>query len=440
MGDFMDLLVAFGVFFAALAVALRMGVSMIVPLAVGLACFVIVGLRRGFSLRSLTGMALSGAKRSLIVLRVFLLIGLITALWRASGVIAFFVAQGIAVITPTLFVLIAFLLSALLAYALGTSFGIVGTVGVIMMALARSGGVSEVVAAGAVLSGAYFGDRGAPTSSSANLVAAVTGTKLFDNVRLMLRTAALPFGLCTVFYLALSQAHPLNAVDPALVGMLHENFRLSWWLLLPVVLMLALPFFKVEVRHAMLCSIVCAFALTVFVQRATVWETLRVCLLGYHPENEALARIFAGGGLVSMLSVAGIVLLSCTYAGIFDGTGMLDGVRARVTALSERIGLFSAACVVSTATCAAFCNQTIGVVLTDALVEPAYTQRGRSAVERAQDLESSVILIAGLVPWSIACAAPLGMLGVGYGALPYAAFLYATPICYGLTKRWFFKA
>ncbi|NCB05384.1 MAG: hypothetical protein EOM69_07670, partial [Clostridia bacterium] len=91
----MDLLLAFGAFFAALVVALRMGASVLVPLLVGLVCFIAVGLRRGFALRALCGMALSGARRSLIVLRVFLLIGLVTALWRSSGVIAFFVAQGI---------------------------------------------------------------------------------------------------------------------------------------------------------------------------------------------------------------------------------------------------------------------------------------------------------------------------------------------------------
>lgn len=435
----MDLLLAFGAFFAALVVALRMGASVLVPLLVGLVCFIAVGLRRGFSLRALCGMALSGARRSLIVLRVFLLIGLVTALWRSSGVIAFFVAQGIELITPTLFVLLAFVLTAVLAYALGTSFGIVGTVGVIMMALARSGGVSEIVTAGAVLSGAYFGDRGAPTSSAANLVAAVTGTRLFDNVRLMLRTAALPLGLCTVFYFVLARLHPLQAVDPALAQMLRENFRLSPWLLLPVVLMLALPFCKLEVRHAMLCSIVCAFLLAVFLQGASVWETLRVCIFGYHPENAALARVFSGGGLVSMLPVAGIVLLSCTYSGIFDGTGMLDGVRTRVSALSERVGLFPAACVVSLASCAAFCNQTIGIVLTDALIAPAYAQKERAPEERAQDIENSVVLLAGVVPWCIACAAPLEMLGVGYGAVPFALFLYITPLCYLFTKRWFFK-
>lgn len=115
--------------------------------------------------------------KSMIVLRILFFIGLLTGLWRSCGTIAFFIYHGIRVITPSLFILVAFLLTVLLSYALGTSFGVASTAGVVLMALARSGGVSEAVTAGVILSGIYFGDRGAPTSSCASLVARADGDR-----------------------------------------------------------------------------------------------------------------------------------------------------------------------------------------------------------------------------------------------------------------------
>ena len=144
----MDLLIAFVVFLLSMVVCLTTGVSMLIALAIGMVCFSAVALKRGFPLEDVLRMILSSTRRSFIVLRVLLLIGLVTALWRTSGTIAFFVYYGVQLITPHFFVLIAFVLSAVLSYALGTSFGVAGTAGVIFMTLARSGGVNELVTAG----------------------------------------------------------------------------------------------------------------------------------------------------------------------------------------------------------------------------------------------------------------------------------------------------
>ncbi len=435
----MDLLIAFLVFLGALVASLVWNFSMLIPLSIGLLAFVAVGRRRGFSLQALGGMAVDGAKSSFVVLRVFVLIGLITALWRSGGIIAFFVYHGIELITPSLFLLIAFLLTSLLAYALGTSFGIIGTVGIILMAVARSGGVSEILTAGAVMSGAYFGDRSAPTASSAHLVAAVTKTKLFDNVKWMLKTGALPYLIALGVYALLSVQNPIAAIDRALLEEISQTFTLSLWLLLPAGLMLILPLCKVEVRNAMLISILSTFLITVFVQGQSVWQTLYICIFGYHPQGGGLAQILAGGGLISMLSVSGIVLLSCTYVGIFQGTRMLDKVLGQVERLCQKIGLYPAMLLVSTAVTAVFCNQTIGVVLSNQLMEQSYKTRDAHGRELAIDLENSVIVIAGVIPWSIACAVPLSMLGVGAEAVLYSVYLYAVPLCYLVTKRFFFK-
>ena len=187
----MELFIAFGVFIAAMITAVVTGYSMIIALLIGLAAFLAVGKYRGFTLKSMAEMSKKGIVDSIVVIEVMLVIGALTAVWRASGTITIFVYYGMKIIMPPIFLIVTFVLACLLSYAIGTSFGIAGTVGVIFMALARSGGVDPVVAAGVIMSGIYFGDRCSPASSSANMVAGVTETKIYDNVKVMFKTCLL---------------------------------------------------------------------------------------------------------------------------------------------------------------------------------------------------------------------------------------------------------
>lgn len=182
----------FLLFFAMVAGCLLAGWSVSWALLGGLLLFWALGRKQGFTRRQLWDMAWAKCKKSLIVVRIIALIGVITGLWRCGGSIACSIVWGVGLVTPKLFLLLAFLLCAAFSYVLGTSYGVSSTLGVILMALARSGGVDPTITAGVILSGVYFGDRCSPASSAASLVAAVTDTDLYRNVHQMLRTAALP--------------------------------------------------------------------------------------------------------------------------------------------------------------------------------------------------------------------------------------------------------
>ena len=214
----------FGLFLGTVAFCLIAGYPLIWALLLGLVLFFLLGLGRGYSPKALAAMAWSKGKRSLIVIQVFLTIGMVTALWRTSGTISFFLYHGLRAISPKLFLLVAFLLSSVLSFALGTSMGVTGTAGLVLITLARSGGVNLAMTAGAVLSGAYFGDRCSPMSSCATLVAACTDTALYHNVREMLRTGALPTALSILFYAVLSFRNPISTVDGAVLSTRRSTF------------------------------------------------------------------------------------------------------------------------------------------------------------------------------------------------------------------------
>lgn len=433
----MDILAALVVFTAAMLSCIITDTTMAAGLFVGYLAFFAVGLHRKVSAGKLIRLSCDGIKDVLLVIYIMLTIGVLTATWRMSGTILYFVYYGVRLITPRIFIVAAFLLTCLVSYALGTSFGVSATVGVILMAIARSGGIHPALAAGAIFSGVYFGDRGSPVSSASTVVAALTGTDMYGNVKLMHKTAALPFALTTIIYAVISWFNPIQAIDPAILTAIETDFTLSHTLLIPFVIMLVLPLLRVPIWVSCSLSIAAAGAISVFVQGMSLSEVIHACIFGYQPASGALGDLLSGGGAVSMLEVVIILIISCTYSKIFEGTGMLEDISVLFDRSVARIGLFGTSMWLSIASVAIFCNQTIGSIVSITLLRETYKKHGASSRELAIDMENSVILIGGMVPWSIACTVPLGFMGADPSAVPYALFLWLVPLCYWITKKKF---
>lgn len=424
----MDLLIALIVFVFAMVGSLMLNASMIFPLLIGFCVFSGLAVKNGWTIRKVLSFAAGSFRESFIVIGNLLIIGCLTGIWRVCGTIAYFVTLGVSLIPPGLFLLAAFLLAAAMSYAIGTSFGVTATAGVILMAIARAGGVNPVMAAGAILSGVYVGDRGSPAASSAVLVSVLTGTDMRRNVRIMLKTSVVPFLICCALYGALSACFPPTSIDDGISRLLSEEFVLGWYCLIPAVLMIALPFLGLKVKMAMLVSLLSALAVSVFSQGDGVVDCLRAMVLGYRAENGALNDMLSGGGVASMLEVSAILLISGTYGGIFRGTGMLKPVNDGIRRWSERIGRFPTMILLGAGACGLFCNQTIGAIMQNQLSAALYGDSEKERYEKMSDMENSVILVAGLVPWCIASSVPLGMLGANARSIPAALYLWMVPL------------
>ena len=431
----MELLAAFAVFLVGTFACMALGWSLSWGLALGLVCFTLVGLRRGLSLRALVRMAGEGARTSLVVLRILVLIGFLTALWRASGTITFFVHTGLEWMHPSAFYLAAFLLASALSMAFGSSFGVAGTAGVILAAIARSGGASLAVTGGAVLSGAYLGERLSPASSSAALTAALAGVEQHDFQLRMWRTTPLPLALSLVFYGGISLLHPNQQVNQTILRALEEGFDLSWTVVLPAVILLVLPFFKVSAARSILVSCGAAAVLAVWEQGRPLAEVAWSCVAGYVVEQPELTGILSGGGLLSMVNGMCIVLLSCASSGILNGAELLEPVKARLERMARRTGLYVTTAAVSVASAALLCNQSIALVLTGQMMGESFRRSGKDGLLLSQTLGNTAIVLAAVVPWSIAGSVPLEAMGASALAIPFSFFLFAAPVCDWLCHR-----
>lgn len=424
----------FLIFIFIMTLSLFMDITMILPLALGFVLFTLAAVQKGFRLKEVLAFAAGSLKDSFIVIGILLLIGCLTGMWRLSGTVAYFITLGISVIPPQLFVLAAFLLASAMSYALGTSFGVTATAGVILMSIARAGGVNPVLAAGAVLSGVYVGDRGSLAASSGNLVAVLTGTDMRKNVREMLKCSIVPFIICCAAYGALSSLAPMQSIDAEILGMLHEEFSLNWFCIIPAVVMIILPFCGVSIKLSMLFSLISSASAAVFVQHYSLQECLAAMILGFQAKNEALQGMLSGGGVVSMVEVCIILVLSCSYGEIFRGTGMLSGINKKLEKLSAKIGRFPTMLLMAIALAAVFCNQTIGAIMQSNLSATLYGQSEEERMNKMLDVENSIIMIAGLVPWCIACSVPLGMMGAGAASLPFAFYLWLLPLWWAIRR------
>lgn len=412
------------VFILALTLCIFTGASILYALAAGYLIFSAYALKKGHGIGAVLRMSLSGVKTVKNILMIFGLIGLITALWRASGTIPVIVCYASRMIVPSAFILITFLLNAMLSILTGTSFGTAATMGVICMSMGNALQMNPVYVGGAMLAGAFWGDRCSPVSSSANLVCSLTGTDLFENIHGMLGTGWVPTILTCVIYFLLGHSADGGSAMLDVEGMFAESFRLHWSAVVPAAAILILAALKVPVKRTLGISAGLALILCLTLQKIELSRIVPMLIFGYTTENPELAAMINGGGLVSMLRATCIVMLSSSYAGIFEGTGLLRNIQRQIENLSRKITSFGSTLVVSMLTSMVACNQTLAVMLTSQLCKGTQPDEKKFAIT----LEDTAIILAPLVPWSIACAVPLSAVGAPTASAAAACYLYLQPL------------
>ena len=259
----MDIIVSMLVTFLVLIFSVYKGIFVGIPLLIGFFIFTFISWRRGFSLKNIFIMSYTGGKKAFVVLEIFILIGAITAIWMAAGTVPGIVYYGIKLMNPNFFILYAFLICSLTSFLLGTSLGTVSTVGLALIVMAKGGNVNLNIATGAIIAGAYLGDRCSPMSSSASLVASLTETNLFTNIRNMFTTAAIPFIASIILYTLFSLKQPLSFVGSSIDSELTNIFNINWLVLLPAIIIIVCSIFKVNVKISMLFSILIASVISI---------------------------------------------------------------------------------------------------------------------------------------------------------------------------------
>lgn len=419
----MGSIVAILLFSMSLIVCLLLKLSVVYALIIGYIIFISYGLIKGHNLIVLIKKSFEGVLTVKNILLVFILIGMITALWRASGTIAFIVYMGSKLISPSILILLTFLLCSILSVLIGTSLGTAATMGVICASIGKAMGVNPYYVGGAVLSGIYFGDRCSPMSTSALLIIELTKTNLYTNIKLMIKTSIIPFIVTCLFYLFLGFKSKVSNISVDVTEIFKQNYNLNIVVIIPAILIIIFSLLKINVKKTMLVSIVISFIIAMFIQKESVVSLIKYCIFGYNNSNQELNLMMKGGGILSMINVGLIVGISSSYSGIFKETKMLVPLKEYLKGFSEKTSNYFVIFLSSIISGAIACNQSLGIILTNELSEELVDKQ-----ERAIILENTVVLLAGLIPWNTAMVVPLRTLDVGIMSGFFAFYLYFLPL------------
>lgn len=412
-------------FVAILILSIVLGKPLLAALGVGYVLFAVYAFIKGYGIKDVILMSFDGIKTVKNVLITFILIGMLTALWRAGGTIPAIVCYSSGFMITSAFFVFTFVMNCLVSFLTGTAFGTSATIGAVCMTMANMMGIDPVFTGGAILAGAYFGDRCSPVSTSALLVSEITKTDIYGNIKNMLKTAVIPFVISCVAYLIIGMIFPRAQMSNVDVhAMFAGEFNITPYAVIPAIVILLLALFKVNVKLSMLLSITASVFVCIFCEKYTFSEILSYSVFGFTAGDTSLSGIINGGGIVSMLRVAAIVCISSCYSGIFKKTGLLDPVKKLISKAGKHISVYASVLITSVITGCFACNQTLTVMMTDQLCSEFEKDKEKFALY----LENSAIVIAPLIPWSIAGSVSLTSAGAPSESIAAALFLMILPI------------
>lgn len=381
---------------------------------------------------------------------VMMSIGCVVASWIACGTVPMIIYWGLKIINPSVFLVTACLITAIIAISIGSSWSAAGTIGVALMGIGLGLGINPAMTAGAVISGAYLGDKMSPMSDTTNLAPAVAEGDLFDHIKSMMYTSGPAFIISLIVYALLGLKYNAASVDSEMVTMMlsaiEENFYMGIILLLPAVVVIVMAVLKCPSIPTLLVSSLVAVILAIICQGQSLSGILNILDGGFSistalPEFD---RLMNRGGLQSMLWTAALGMLGMLFGAIMEKTGLLDALLSKMSFLVKSTGGLVATVVVTcTVLLMATASQTLAIVVGGRMYIGEFKKKDLLPCTLSRTLEDSGTIISPLVPWSLCGAYMAGTLGVStVSYLPFAFFCWICPILaivYAYTGKFFWK-
>lgn len=398
------------------------------PLAVGALVAIWMARRSGFTFTELGRAALAGIKSTFIAVSILLLVGALIGVWVGAGTVPAMVYYGLQVAEPRFLLPAAYLLALTVSMMLGTSIGTLSTLGVAIMGVAQGAGLPLAPVAGALVSGALFGDRSSPLSGSLNLNLSMTQTEMRKAQGALAPTGVVVAILCLAVYAWLGGRLPVapGAQGSGLGAALAAQVTIGPWLLVPPVLVLVLAFLRVPVRWALGAGIAAGAVVGVLVGGAELPGLVRAALFGQiSPVAEGtLSRILSGGGIFPMVHQFLLILVAGAFNGIMEATGMMPMVIERLVAGVRRpVGLVFSTMLISVSVSMVAANQALAIIVPGRMLRPAYDRAHLPSALLTRALADSGTLLAGIIPWNLMGVLAAASLGVPAHAFAPYAFL-----------------
>lgn len=406
-----------------------------IPLIVGTVVAAFIAWRAGFTWKEIEAGLYKGIRLALPAIVIIIMVGVIIGAWIGGGIIATMVYYGLKLISPPLFLVSITVITAIVSLAIGSSWSTMETIGVAGMGIGISMGIPAPMVAGAIISGAYFGDKMSPLSDSTNLAAGITGVDLFEHIKHMLYTTIPGFVIALVFYAVLGRSFRADSVEQQgileVMNLLQESFVISPWLLLIPACVIFLVIKKVPALPALTAGVLLGFLSQIFVQGGTVGDAVNTLSDGFVilTGNEMIDTLFNRGGIEAMMYTVSLTIVAMTFGGVLENTGMLKVIVAKILMLAKTAkGLLTTAISSAFFTNITAAEQYISIVIPGRMYVESFREKRLHPKNLSRAVEDGGTLTSVFVPWNT-CAififATLSVHPFEYG--PYAIFNLIVP-------------
>ena len=380
---------------------------------------------------------------------ILLMVGSLAGTWMISGVIPTMIYYGLEILNPTIFLPATIIICAIISIATGSSWTTSATVGIALIGIGGALHIPLGMVAGAVLSGAYFGDKMSPMSDTTNLAPAMAGTDLFTHIRYMAKTTVPTIIITLIIFIIIGLTLDTEGTTDtsAILTSIEHSFHITPWLFLVPVIVIVLIVRKTQPLIALLVGTLLGGIFAVIFQPEIVAKVGGSETLNFQSayqgimnaitvdtmvasENEMLSGLFSAGGMSGMLGTIWLIICAMVFGGVMEAIGALARISAALLKMAHSVfGLFAS----TVATCLALnvtaSDQYLAIVVPGKMFSKAYEEKGLAPENLSRTLEDSGTVTSVLVPWNTCGAYQSGVLGVGVGEyFIYAIFNYLSPI------------
>ncbi len=418
-------------------------------LLLGGAVAAIVGFRNKVGYQQMIEEVSNNFKSTTEAILILLLVGALSGTWLMSGVIPTLIYAGIKLLNPTIFLPVTVIVCSVISLATGSSWTTSATVGIALVGIGQALGIPAGMVAGAVLSGAYFGDKMSPLSDTTNLAPAMAGGELFSHIRYMTITTVPTYSITLLVFIILGLTHDARGVaDTAtLLSAIEGTFTISGWLMLVPLAVILLIVRKTRPIIALLIGALLGGLFAVLFQPGIVAKLAGSDVLNFQSayqgvmnamtvstavetSDPALNDLFSSGGMAGMLGTVWLIMCAMVFGGVMEAIGALARISSALLSLANSVfGLFAstvASCLALNVTAS---DQYLAIVVPGKMFAKAYEKRGLAPENLSRTLEDSGTVTSVLVPWNTCGAYQSKVLGVSVtDYFIYAVFNYLSPL------------
>jgi len=422
-----------------------------IALILSAAIAVLIGLFNGQTWKELEAGIVDGISLAMGAMLILLMVGSLIGTWILAGTVPTMIYYGLQILSPDYFYVASCIICAIVAVSIGSSWTTAGTVGIGLIGISQGLGLDPAITAGAIISGAYFGDKMSPLSDTTNLAPAVTGTDLFTHIRHMVwtTTPSLIIALILFTYFGLTSDVPAENLElESTLALLDANFNITLWSLIPLVAVFAMAIKKVPAVATILIGALLGglFAMltqgdviTKFVDKnelsvamqyvSAVW-TAMFSGFSISTGDEIFDGLLSRGGMTSMLNTVWLIICAMSFGAAMEKTGLLHKLVYSIIGMAKSTGSLIGSVLL---TCIGMniiaADQYIAIVLPGRMYRAEFKRRGLDAKNLSRTLEDAGTITSPLIPWNTCGAYMAATLGVATGAYwVYCFFNLVNPI------------